>query len=714
MKKVSKINNYIFIGIFITILCIPTLLVFIKGSPKDILVNINKFNDYFPYKDNILEIYNFTRYKIFNTVKTDEVLVGKDGWLFPIKNDEDDILNTYIGSNLFTDDEINKIEQNITETSETMKRNGVDFSIVLIPNSFTVYDYNLPKNIKKQNNSTRLEQVRNLNSTNIVDLTEVLINNRNEYNLYNKTSFDWNELGAYYGYREILNRFNIPDLIEDNFSIIRKIDYSGELGHAIGLKNLLSESVVQVNLINQKSTISDKLDERSYISNNRNVDENKIFVYGDKSMQKMNKYMSESFSRVVSKSDFQIDLNLVKKEKPNKIILGITENQLNMLIGTKIIKEDTNSNENQPLITPVLLTKTMLDPNNIVLVGNATSGSDIIITGGEKEIYSSSEDGVFIAKVPLKEGINNLKVVSIRGKEISESLIITSQKDKSAAIKPVVVGSKGYLFLNEDIEDFIGANLFSENQLQDIKENLNERDLFIKSINPNAKLIVFVVPNKLSFYQELKPDEIIKSNNSRLEQLTQYLEEENQFDFINVTYALNEYKEIDDLYYKTDIHWNELGAFYGYKELEKYLIKYNSNIKALNLDMYDKKYVKEVGGDLSFYLGLKNNILKEREIRLVPKYISKSNFKKDPPMTWMGNLNKQFTTNVPNNSLPKAVIFRDSFATNMMPYLSEDFSSITYCEEWNFNFNKDIILKEKPDFVIYEILEKNLSELLNK
>ena len=49
----------------------------------------------------------------------------------------------------------------------------------------------------------------------------------------------------------------------------------------------------------------------------------------------------------------------------------------------------------------------------------------------------------------------------------------------------------------------------------------------------------------------------------------------------------------------------------------------------------------------------------------------------------------------------------------MMPFLSESFRELAYYEEWNFKFDSNLIDNEKPDIVIYELLEKNIPMLLN-
>ena len=57
----------------------------------------------------------------------------------------------------------------------------------------------------------------------------------------------------------------------------------------------------------------------------------------------------------------------------------------------------------------------------------------------------------------------------------------------------------------------------------------------------------------------------------------------------------------------------------------------------------------------------------------------------------------------PNKRLPRAVMFRDSFATWLIPMLSENFSRILF--SWQYTFNREIVEREHPDVVIQEMVE---------
>ena len=56
-------------------------------------------------------------------------------------------------------------------------------------------------------------------------------------------------------------------------------------------------------------------------------------------------------------------------------------------------------------------------------------------------------------------------------------------------------------------------------------------------------------------------------------------------------------------------------------------------------------------------------------------------------------------------SLPTAMVFRDSFAGRLIPFLSEHFSRASYF--WQNEFDFDDIERQKPDIVIQEFVARH-------
>jgi hypothetical protein len=60
----------------------------------------------------------------------------------------------------------------------------------------------------------------------------------------------------------------------------------------------------------------------------------------------------------------------------------------------------------------------------------------------------------------------------------------------------------------------------------------------------------------------------------------------------------------------------------------------------------------------------------------------------------------------PEGQLPRAVMFRDSYASWLIPLLSENFSRILF--SWQYTFDSEIVEREHPDVVIQEMVERVL------
>ena len=66
----------------------------------------------------------------------------------------------------------------------------------------------------------------------------------------------------------------------------------------------------------------------------------------------------------------------------------------------------------------------------------------------------------------------------------------------------------------------------------------------------------------------------------------------------------------------------------------------------------------------------------------------------------------RLVTEIPGSTLPRAVIFRDSFVSPLAPFLSEHFSRAVYL--WQNDFDANVVLEEHPDVVIQEIVGRHL------
>lgn len=279
---------------------------------------------------------------------------------------------------------------------------------------------------------------------------------------------------------------------------------------------------------------------------------------------------------------------------------------------------------------------------------------------------------------------------------------------KVSPVDKVLLGKDGWLYYNSDgvIDDYRGLNHFTDEELQVIKRNLEERRDWLSK--QGIRFYIMVAPNKHTIYPEYLPGHIKKINDeSRLDQLIKYLNKTSDIDIIDVREILDNNKSDYELYRKNDTHWNALGAYYGYTEIVKAMEKDFPHIKAIQLENFTIQSNDSVG-DLGVMLSL-GDVLVANRISLSPKFNS---------AVEDGLAEKELYPNPDqlvvkeNKSLSdfNLVMFRDSFATELIPFLSEHFSRSVFI--WDQHFNSDVILREQPQVVIHEVVERNLSSLL--
>ncbi|MGQ7884800.1 DHHW family protein [Paenibacillus sp. WC2504] len=288
-------------------------------------------------------------------------------------------------------------------------------------------------------------------------------------------------------------------------------------------------------------------------------------------------------------------------------------------------------------------------------------------------------------------------------------------KVKTLQISPnplVVLGKNDWLFYTgdnapESMDDYRGIVRFTDSELNTIKSNLETRKKWLNQ--KGITYLLCIAPNKQTIYPEYLPNNIRKINDeTRMDQLINYLKKNSNIDVLDLRKTLFENKSGDMLYYKTDTHWNEYGAYYGYQEIMKSLNSIYPNLKPIPISSFtiDKSF--GLGGDISNMLGMKSEYV-DSYIHLQPKFNTHvTDLKVDNNM--YPNPEQLVTKQINDEKLPKLIMFRDSFSTSMIPLLSLHFNKSIYI--WDHKFNGNIIEREKPNIVIDETVERLLPTLL--
>lgn len=272
----------------------------------------------------------------------------------------------------------------------------------------------------------------------------------------------------------------------------------------------------------------------------------------------------------------------------------------------------------------------------------------------------------------------------------------------------VVAGEDGWKFLGNRysyaVVESKGISVFSETELDRIENTIRWRQNWLEEQGISS--YVSVAPNKHTVYGQFLP--ITKAETpTNLEHLTTRFQN-SEVNFMVLSEKFDAHAN-ERLYYKTDSHWNDHGAFYAYQALAERIKKDHPEVTILDLESLDAQpdtaYKMEMARVLSVDLEEAYIKLSKVDSTAVPQ----SSFLPVPPNYYRNPDWYEYRYSSKANGL-KVLIFRDSFSTALKQYLIESFGETVMI--WHPIFDKELILSEKPDIVVYQIVERNLDFFL--
>lgn len=277
---------------------------------------------------------------------------------------------------------------------------------------------------------------------------------------------------------------------------------------------------------------------------------------------------------------------------------------------------------------------------------------------------------------------------------------------ESAAPKSVLVGTDGWLFLGNDFGNVIDEYAGIEDPENELLNNISNKIRTTRKWLRDKQIDLFIViaPNKHSVYGEylgIKRE----TRNNYTRDIIDYVKGQTGFKIINLTSVLINNKEQFPLYYKTDTHWNDLGAFIGYTEIMRYLKQSHADIEALNLNDFELKNEITNLHDLNKILRFHQQ---EEHIKLIYRHeaAKKDEKRLSIPEDYEYNKNNYEMRFSNAAKKKKILIFRDSFSTALVDYFKESFGETVII--WSHKFDKNLVLDEKPDIVLFELVERDI------
>lgn len=271
----------------------------------------------------------------------------------------------------------------------------------------------------------------------------------------------------------------------------------------------------------------------------------------------------------------------------------------------------------------------------------------------------------------------------------------------------VIVGDDGWLIYTAegDIDDYQKIVLFTEEELISIQQSLDA--LSARYTEKGITLLVVIPPNKNTIYPERVPSQIpVIGEQSKLDQLTEYLRENGTQQIFDLRPLLLEAKAERQIYYSTDTHWNDYGSYIAYSAIMRELQKTYPSLDALPLSSFNVNITEPAQLDLSRNIGITR--LPEPRVQFSPLFDLRTTYKE----LNLGGRKMMISYN-PDESLPNLVMYHDSFFFSVIPFLGEHFHEGIYIQNYTGGglWTLSWVDEQEPDVVIIEFTERYLSDL---
>lgn len=212
------------------------------------------FADRFGGRDRLIATHHALLARVFGVSPVDQVLIGRDGWLYFLGEDGKAIDRDWRGVVGYPADEPARVAAEFKRRRDFLAGHGIAYVVAIVPDKATIYPEHLPAWARVPARPTRLDRVyaalAAYPDVAAVDLRPPLLEAKARQRLYFMTDSHWNYAGAVVGYAALMRavraqRPEVPGVAAEQPPFVAGTDvYSGDLARMIGLPRAYVEDDV--------------------------------------------------------------------------------------------------------------------------------------------------------------------------------------------------------------------------------------------------------------------------------------------------------------------------------------------------------------------------------------------------------------------------------------------------------------------------------------
>lgn len=671
------------------------------------------------FAGSVTSTFKKTAFNLFGAVLDKNVAKGGDGYLFPVKTDGFDYAADIAGKAHYDAETKKKFLDSLNIRRAALETDGCELYVFVIPNSQTVLRDKLKT--KDKNGVTAAEDLEKYLRENGFDNFYLLSSalSDKEYDTYNNTENTVNGYGAYLICREIASR--LPDAVSrraypislDDGDVTVSYSDGGALAKQAEIEKLIKNKNVSYKA--QKFTSRYTTEISGALTVCTLKDEYNGFIgrsvlllqIPDNERTLFMPLFSASYTDTVYHNSLSYSAGAASL-RPAADICILREDRLLSLLDeaeTGTYRSHVENGDGEGVTAAPEITAVSVKQSGTAFVaGFCENGAEVTVSSGKGDVTVICENGLFIAELPAEKG-GELSVSAVSGAKQRSDTVKCTVTSAASAQEGVYAGGASMLYYGETLNGYTGADLFDQKQLELLKKRFEAViQKTRESSGKDTEIIFLTAPDPLSIYPEAaSPDHgKRKADKTLFDQFAEALSSVDGLTFLDVRETMRQNTDIDRLYYQTDTHWTETGAYFGYRAVAE-----AAGQTPYPLNMFEPVEKTVPSGDLASFAGLTG--LTETVRFLEPRYEQKAAGAADKPYTIDRSVYAdEIETAVNDGSLPSAVMIRDSYSANLFPFICEHFSRL-YCQRmWEYEPDYEKIAQIKPDYLIYVISERNL------
>ena len=349
-KTVDFLTVTLFFGIVLSMAIYFGLGVILDDGSIDGGTGFPSINKIF-YSDTALD--GFVKdcdYNLFGHIDDSDVIIGRDGWLFEVTDKENgyERLLDYIGGCAFDDSQLKRIAGVISSRKAQYEAAGIEYMMIVIPDSMTVCSDKVPRYLGGQSENTRLSVLKAYLAgegvESFVDPTQAMIEESREMSMYNNTENSINSYGAYCIYNVAVSKFladtgrEVDRIYFEDIDFFTRITDGKSIAERAGLAGTIKNKTVSLSdgMLESYTVVSN---EKGLVITDKNEltargrGERVVVEYSDEwDRIQLTPFFSNTFEKVYYRNSFTTGPQSAQQYGATFVIQLIHESELEMLL----------------------------------------------------------------------------------------------------------------------------------------------------------------------------------------------------------------------------------------------------------------------------------------------------------------------------------------------------------------------------------------------